>query len=125
MAAVEVGLGLSNWLFTSNVHCSSLCRILVGWNADKISVTVVHAASQWLTCDVVTLADGGKMRISFVYGLNTPASRTALWDYLEQQNLTNSPDPWAILGDFNAILGMRDRQGGTLNGTSIWTNSPV
>ncbi|KAJ6401632.1 hypothetical protein OIU84_016937, partial [Salix udensis] len=35
MKVVEDGLGLINWEYFSNVHHSSLCRILVGWNADK------------------------------------------------------------------------------------------
>lgn len=112
MKVVEDGLGLINWEYFSNVHHSSLCRILVGWNADKVGVAMVHSASQWLTCDVTTLEDGSKIRVSFVYGLNSPLGRKALWDYLEQQKTPNSTIPWAILGDFNAILSSSDRHGG-------------
>ncbi|KAB5514312.1 hypothetical protein DKX38_028218 [Salix brachista] len=112
MKVVEDGLGLINWEYFLNVHHSSLCRILVGWNADKVGVAMVHSASQWLTCDVTTLEDGSKIRVSFVYGLNSPLGRKALWDYLEQQKTPNSTIPWAILGDFNAILSSSDKHGG-------------
>ncbi|KAJ6704110.1 hypothetical protein OIU85_029973 [Salix viminalis] len=79
---------------------------------DKVGVVMVHSDSQWLTCDVTTLEDGSKIRVSFVYGLNSPLGRKALWDYLEQQKTPNNTIPWAILGDFNAILSSSDRHGG-------------
>ncbi|KAJ6408820.1 hypothetical protein OIU84_008506 [Salix udensis] len=85
MAAMEVGLGLSNWNFILNVHLGPLCRILMGWNTTRAEVNMVHTATQWITCDALSLGDGSTVRITYVYGLNTPASRCILWDYLVEQ----------------------------------------
>ncbi|KAJ6670501.1 hypothetical protein OIU85_014382 [Salix viminalis] len=124
MAAVEVGLGLSNWNFILNVHLGPLCRILVGWNTTRVEVNMVHTATQWITCDALSLGDGSTVRITYVYDLNTPASRCILCDYLVEQKVINSSIPWVILGDFNAILSTRDKHGGILNGTTIWMTFP-
>jgi len=43
---VEAKLGLPHWKFTSNISSSTSCRILVGWNLHKISLTCVNASSQ-------------------------------------------------------------------------------
>ncbi|KAJ6735586.1 hypothetical protein OIU85_017872 [Salix viminalis] len=82
MARVEAGLGLHSWQFESNITQCNLCRILVGWDTRKISVTVIHSDPQWLTCDVKCLLDGTSIRTTFIYG------------------------------DFNAIISFRDRKGG-------------
>ncbi|KAJ6304680.1 hypothetical protein OIU78_020287 [Salix suchowensis] len=112
MEAVETGLGLANWKFISNAHMAPLCRILVGWNMEKADISMVHSASQWLTCDALSLGDGSTVWITYVYGLNTPTSRCSLWNYLEEQKVLNNSIPWIILRDFNAILSTRDRHGG-------------
>ncbi|KAJ6398744.1 hypothetical protein OIU77_019506 [Salix suchowensis] len=112
MEAVETGLGLANWKFISNAHMAPLCRILVGWNMEKADISMVHSASQCLTCDALSLGDGSTVRITYVYGLNTPTSRCSLWNYLEEQKVLNNSIPWIILRDFNAILSTRDRHGG-------------
>ncbi|KAB5564260.1 hypothetical protein DKX38_004314 [Salix brachista] len=92
MARVEAGLGLQSW--------------------QKISVTVIHSDPQWLTCEVKSLLDGTSIRTTFIYGLNTQEERSAIWSYLSTQKSLNSTSPWGILGDFNAIISSRDRQGG-------------
>ncbi|KAJ6377649.1 hypothetical protein OIU78_027976 [Salix suchowensis] len=112
MATVECGLGIQSWQFQSNVHLCSLCRILVGWDATKVTVIVVHMVVQWITCDVIDIGGNGLTRISFVYGLNTPVERQPLWNYLAQQGTFNSTNPWVVMGDCNAILSSMDRQGG-------------
>ncbi|KAJ6319643.1 hypothetical protein OIU78_015120 [Salix suchowensis] len=112
MAKVEKGLGLSSWQFVSNMHHGHLCRILVCWNPKRVSVCTVHTASQWVTCDVLSKEDGSSIRVTFVYGLNLPVERRAIWSYLISQKLVNTSVPWGILGDFNAILSSRDRSSG-------------
>ncbi|KAG5224356.1 RNA-directed DNA polymerase, eukaryota, Reverse transcriptase [Salix suchowensis] len=101
MAKVENGLGLSKWQFISNINHSHLCRILVGWNPKK-----------WISCDVLSQANGSSIRVTFVYGMNSPVDRRALWSYLSSQKMVNNTVSWTILGDFNAITNSRDRSGG-------------
>ncbi|KAJ6295939.1 hypothetical protein OIU78_023879 [Salix suchowensis] len=62
MANVENGLGLSCWQFVSNMHHGHLCRILVCWNSKRVSVTIIHTASQSVTCDVLSKTDGSSIR---------------------------------------------------------------
>ncbi|KAB5569560.1 hypothetical protein DKX38_003353 [Salix brachista] len=88
MDAVVAGMGISNWNFLSNIQHHHLCRILV---------------------------DGSVFRASFVYGLNTPAERATIWRYLITEKTHNTFVPWGIIGDFNAIMSSRDRQGGDSN----------
>ncbi|KAJ6737818.1 hypothetical protein OIU85_019839 [Salix viminalis] len=77
MEAVKFGLGLANWKFISNAHMAPLCRILVGWNTERADISMVHSASQWLTCDALSLGDGSTVRI------------TCLW--VEYPNLSLQP----------------------------------
>ena len=45
LSTVESKLGLPQWQYTSNIDYSPSCRILVGWNPHKISLTCVNASS--------------------------------------------------------------------------------
>lgn len=78
MAATEEGLGLQNWQFISNIHHCHLCRIMVGWNPARVTVSTIHMDSQWVTCDVLNLEDSSTIMISFIYGLHTLANRMPL-----------------------------------------------
>lgn len=50
-------------------------------------------------------------QITSVYGLNTINEIMVLWYGLRALNY-NIIDPWIMLGDFNAILSVNDRQNG-------------
>ncbi|KAJ6411592.1 hypothetical protein OIU84_008219 [Salix udensis] len=52
------------------------------------------------------------LKLTIVYGDNTPAGREALWEYIERTSMDHSAIPWLIMGDFNAVLSPDDRQGG-------------
>ncbi|KAJ6897722.1 hypothetical protein NC652_024515 [Populus alba x Populus x berolinensis] len=75
LAAVQTNLAPSHWQYHSNITTSSTCRILIGWNSNKLHLTCVHYAPQWVTCDVSYLHSTHSARITFVYGFNTPAER--------------------------------------------------
>ncbi|KAJ6366662.1 hypothetical protein OIU77_003109 [Salix suchowensis] len=93
MATVECGLGIQSWQFQSNVNLCNLCRILVGWDATKVTVIVVHMVVQWITCDVIDIGGNRLTRILFVYGLILRWSANLLWNYLAQQGTFNSTNP--------------------------------
>ena len=112
---VEAKLGLPHWKFTSNISSSTSCRILVGWNLHKISLTCVNASSQWLTCGITAPTLLVPIRVTFIYGHNTPAARTILWNHLCQESPLNANTSWIVLGDFNAIMNAGDRSGGDIN----------
>ncbi|KAJ6324625.1 hypothetical protein OIU76_011839 [Salix suchowensis] len=64
--AVEKGLGLHGWKFISNESQHPLCRIMIGWNTQKVATSLVSFASQWITCDVVSLLDCRRIRVTMV-----------------------------------------------------------
>ncbi|KAJ6435117.1 hypothetical protein OIU84_000357 [Salix udensis] len=114
MEAVESGLGLSNWRYSSNTLLQPLCRIMICWNPQRVAISNIILDSQWITCDVESKQRGGYARVTFVYGHNSLAERIALWNYLSQQQTVNGSCPWMVTGDFNAIMhpwiGMRGGQ---------------
>ncbi|KAJ6736100.1 hypothetical protein OIU85_018321 [Salix viminalis] len=113
--AVQTGLGLQGWDFISSYGQNSKCRILLGWNPQRVSLQMVNLNTQWVTCDVVSLSDSRCIRVTMVYALNTPAERSTLWQYLLSQQATCGDDPWVVLGDFNATISTADRHGGDTN----------
>nr|TKS12516.1 hypothetical protein D5086_0000062530 [Populus alba] len=115
LAALQPNLAPPHWKFHSNIASSPTCRILVGWNAQKLNLTCLHTASQWLTCEATNHSTPTPIRITFIYGHNTPAERHTLWNYISHESSQNSNIPWIVMGDFNAILSAADRTGGDSN----------
>ncbi|KAJ7009375.1 hypothetical protein NC653_000139 [Populus alba x Populus x berolinensis] len=113
--AVTTSINLPAWKFLSNAGTSPTCRILVGWDPSMFNLSCLQLSDQWVTCDVFSLITKDTFKITFVYGLNTPAGRSSLWNYIKQQAPMYSPAPWILLGDFNAILKPSDRSGGDQN----------
>ncbi|KAJ6887633.1 hypothetical protein NC652_028789 [Populus alba x Populus x berolinensis] len=101
-----------HWKYLSNITSSTTCRILVGWNTQKLHLTYLHSASQWLTCEATLPNNPTPIRLTFIYGHNTPAERLSLWRYISEESSINTCTPWLLLGDFNAIMQVGDRSGG-------------
>jgi len=115
LESIKTKLSPSHWHYHSNITSSSTCRILVGWNTQKLHLTCLHSASQWLTCEATLPSNPTPIRLTFVYGHNTPAERLSLWRYISQASSLHTCTPWLILGDFNAIMQSGDRSGGVTN----------
>jgi len=107
--SITTKLSPSHWKYHSNITSSTTCRILVGWNTQKLHLTYLHSASQWLTCEATLPNNPTPVCLTFVYGHNTPAERQSLWRYISQENSINTCTPWLLLGDFNAIMQVGDR----------------
>jgi len=84
MDTVEVGLGLHNWKFISNVSPINHCRILVGWNPKKLHLECTHKTQQWITCD--TTFPNNFLKITFIYRHNTLAEREVIWIHISFQS---------------------------------------
>jgi len=102
MNTIIPGTSLSGWKFLSNSSASSTCRILVGWEPIAFDLSCFQFSEQWVTCEVTSLATKDKLKITFVYGLNTWAGRGLLRSYIKQHASLYS-DTWVHLRDFNAI----------------------
>jgi hypothetical protein len=86
-------IAISPWQYTTNITSSTSCRIFVSWNPHKLSLTHITSSAQWLTCEITTASSPSIIRITFVYGHNTPADRRTLWNYLSQESSQNTSIP--------------------------------
>ena len=67
------------WDWVSNISCSSSgCRILVGWDRNKMDVMAVHITKQVMLVAMEILQTKQKMFCSFVYAANTGLERRNL-----------------------------------------------
>ncbi|KAB5569041.1 hypothetical protein DKX38_002834 [Salix brachista] len=87
-------------------------RIFIGWNTLTYNLTCIHSSQQGITCEAKALTTSETIRITFVYGGNTPAARKNLWEYITNASLHLSNRPWVLLGDFNAVIHASQRVGG-------------
>ncbi|XP_071687005.1 uncharacterized protein [Rutidosis leptorrhynchoides] len=102
-----------NWEWISNVDYSpSSCRMVIGWDPNKVRVMVVHMAKQVTRCLVETVVDRSKMFCSFVYANNNGNERRMLWSDLYGHKLISRSHPWVLLGDFNVILKVHEHSAG-------------
>ena len=82
----------SFWTVESNTSFSKNCRILLVWDSDLISVTVLEKHEQYIHCQVMTKDLKWKGLITVVYGLNLAALRIVLWkDLAEYSTKVNLP----------------------------------
>lgn len=102
-----------NWDWCSNFEQINGGRILVVWNPSLVECTSLEITPQVIHCNILDKVTSKKFVCSFVYGANTVAARRELWIslFIMGQNMN---DPWIVLGDFNSILSLRDRNDGIL-----------
>jgi hypothetical protein len=115
LANVQPTLAPLHWQYLTNIASNPTCRILVGWNPHKLHLTCLHSAPQWLTCEATHTSLPHPIKITFIYGHNTPAERHDLWHYIAHESSLNSCIPWIVMGDFNAIMTVGDRTGGDIH----------
>ncbi|KAJ6724733.1 hypothetical protein OIU85_022631 [Salix viminalis] len=115
MAVIMSKVLPQRWEVLTNIGDHSNGRIVVGWDASKFQLRYLESSAQWLTCELLNHPSHSGMKLTFVYGFNTYAERTDLWDYMQRDSESNKEIPWAILGDFNAILRPGDRSGGAID----------
>ncbi|XP_062113080.1 uncharacterized protein LOC133824229 [Humulus lupulus] len=84
-------------------------RILVIWRSNLVQLAVLQESDQFLHCQV-RLSNKTDLCLTFVYGSNSLEIRKILWNDLS--HLICPSKAWMILGDFNAVLTLKDRLGG-------------
>jgi len=112
IAVVKAKLAHLYWHFISNIHHTSYCRILVGWNSYKLNLTYKNSSPKWLSCKVTAPSFTQPLKITFIYNHNTPSERTLLWNHLCHKSSHNIGIPWIVMGDVTAWPGV-------LQGTSM------
>ncbi|KAJ6402386.1 hypothetical protein OIU84_014473 [Salix udensis] len=112
LEAIHRNMDNQEWEYSSNIQAVNPCRILVGWNPNKVLVDNVRSEEQWLTCEITNKITKDQFSVTFVYGYNSPTQRRNLWQYLRNISPGKANVPWMVMGDFNATLRLEDRYGG-------------
>lgn len=99
------------WNFHSNHGEVQGGRIVITWNAQMVDCVPVETHAQVIHCRVRNKITSQKFLCSFVYGASTPAAREDLWSNLISCGV-NHAEPWLLLGDYNCVLSLDERQGG-------------
>ncbi|XP_062080392.1 uncharacterized protein LOC133785152 [Humulus lupulus] len=98
----------ANWDFFNSPTVEG--RLLIIWRKGFVRVIVIAESSQHVHCVVKMAGQANAFCLTFVYGFNTIEDRKTLWKNLVQLKFPISP--WLILGDFNSIFNVDDRNGG-------------
>ena len=101
-----------NWTWIHNATTEERGRIILSWHPRKYRVKIIHINDQIIHGEATHLPTGRSFFISYIYGRNLVEQRLPLWESL--RSISNSiDDPWCVMGDFNSILNLEDRIGGT------------
>lgn len=77
-----------------------------------VTPTVLSATAQQLT--VSCILDSVSCIITCVYAKTTVVARRRLWYDLAYVKSSFVKGPWAVIGDFNSVLGAHEKRGGVL-----------
>ena len=105
-----------DWRWEHNYDHSRKGRILLGWRADFIDVTILSRHEQLLHCSVCTKGGQFSALLTVVYGLHTIDDRRPLWTSLFSL-AASCTSPWLLAGDFHSVLFSSDRINGALVST--------
>ncbi|GKB20366.1 RNA-directed DNA polymerase, eukaryota, reverse transcriptase zinc-binding domain protein, partial [Tanacetum coccineum] len=101
------------WDWVSNsVYSTNSCRILVGWDKNKVNLMVVHMTKQVMLTVIEILKPKQKFFCSFVYASNSGLERRSLWKDLRGMKSITSGYPWILMGDFNVTLKIEEHSAG-------------
>ena len=104
---------LPNWKFANNSQPNSIDRIWVGWNPDKVNLTICKCSTQLIYTIVTSVDNALTFEASFVYGSNNIQDRKSLWTELTYISASIGNTPWITLGDFNVVLSPFEVFGGS------------
>ncbi|XP_056687902.1 uncharacterized protein [Spinacia oleracea] len=97
-----------NWCFTSNASFHNGGRIVVAWKLNSFTVNIVAVTSQLIHCHVNPVSGMTSFFCTFFYAFNDSSQRKELWKTLMD---VNTRDPWLLGGDFNCVMGVKERIG--------------
>ncbi|XP_059074891.1 uncharacterized protein LOC131874942 [Cryptomeria japonica] len=83
------------------------------WNPDKVLITEVSGNKNWMTCMAHNRDRKYGVRIWNVYGPTGSDEKTKLWGELEDSILKCTDKKFIVGGDFNAILDLTEKRGGS------------
>ncbi|GJW60304.1 RNA-directed DNA polymerase, eukaryota, reverse transcriptase zinc-binding domain protein [Tanacetum coccineum] len=104
---------MEGWDWVSNsVHNTSGCRIMIGWDKNKVDIMVVHMTRKVMLVVVEIIKLKQKVFCSFVYASNSGIERRSLWNKLRSFKNITSGYLWILMGDFNVTLKLEEHSVG-------------
>nr|GEV38773.1 hypothetical protein [Tanacetum cinerariifolium] len=102
----------SRWNWYDNAfECSRGCRILIGWDNEKIQCMIVHASNQVVLCLFEIQSSKEIFFGTFIHAENSGKIKRKLWiDLCNYKSINDKP--WAIMGDLNVSLNLKDHSEG-------------
>ncbi|GJY33032.1 RNA-directed DNA polymerase, eukaryota, reverse transcriptase zinc-binding domain protein [Tanacetum coccineum] len=88
------------------------CRIMIGWYNNSVNVWVIGQSKQYMFLLVESLNRKTKFFYTVVYASNSGGERKELWKSLQNQKHIVNRNPWAVSGDFNVTLNVREHSSG-------------
>ncbi|XP_062093379.1 uncharacterized protein LOC133799371 [Humulus lupulus] len=98
----------ANWDFFNSSTVEG--RLLIIWRKGYVRVIVIAESPQHVHCVVKMAGQATAFCLTFVYGFNTIEERKTIWYNLVQLKFPISS--WLILGDFNSVFNVDDRNWG-------------
>ncbi|CAN1156362.1 hypothetical protein LINPERHAP2_LOCUS20906, partial [Linum perenne] len=81
------------------------------WDPYVVTLNILEFGSQFIHAKGSS-ADGSSFYLTTVYVSPRATARVLLWDALKRLSI-NQSEPWAVIGDFNAIFSTDDKVGGS------------
>ncbi|GMI96865.1 hypothetical protein HRI_003355800 [Hibiscus trionum] len=101
--------------YRNGIDVSSTGRsvgLSLGWK-DNVKVSLRSFSTRHIDVLIEADSDGVSWHFTGFYGAPETNNSQASWDFL--RSLNDSPHvPWCVLGDFNEILSLEEKQGGLL-----------
>ncbi|KAJ9557020.1 hypothetical protein OSB04_011634 [Centaurea solstitialis] len=111
VSVVNSVFGRWSWISNQNESLHGT-RIILAWNADEMDVMVIETHAQYVHCEIRLRGLVQSWFCTVVYGANNGSLRRHLWSGLRKFRVIMGNQPWAIMGDFNAMLFPHDALGG-------------
>ncbi|GJV80028.1 RNA-directed DNA polymerase, eukaryota, reverse transcriptase zinc-binding domain protein [Tanacetum coccineum] len=86
---------------------------MLGWNNEKVNMSIVHCAKQSVFCEIHTISSNNSMFCTFVYAANGGKERKELWKDLHIHKRIVGNNAWVILGDMNVTLNPNEHSTGS------------
>ena len=109
---------LPGWevFYNYNNQCNG--RIWAAWDPTVHTVQVLFSSKQLLHLLVQILDTQQQFLVSLVYGMNSSQERLPLWEAICSLYQSSQCLPWVLLGDFNIVRSVSEKEGGDLSWTS-------
>ena len=102
------------WEWVDNLRmCDKGCRILIGWNNERVNLSIIHMARQSVLCKVKDVNGKLELYCTFVYATNGGADRKILWEDLGIYKRIVGNMAWVLFGDMNVTLAPNEHSAGS------------